>query len=116
MNQLQSQTLKTGQQITEKDLILRKMRVINGQKVEHTIYHIPGNDIMLLYNVKVDGEIVMSIPFISDNEQYAKRAFGVMNGLFTPNKLSKNRLQKHDYVNKNGKIDIYETITKPKVM
>ncbi len=39
-----------------------------------------------------------------------------MNGLFTPNKLSKNRLQKHDYVNRKGKIDIYETITKPKVM
>lgn len=95
--------------IDKKNCVLHKVRTINDMKIEHSIYRIPGHSIQRLYNVKVNGQICIAITFICDNDEYAiKQAYKQMNGLFSPQKLSTQRIKYHRYTYLNGKLDIFD--------
>jgi hypothetical protein len=106
------QVIKTidGIIIKESDRIFHKKHRINGKTIEHSVYNIPGNDVMKLYIIRVGQDIALSLPFLADNNYYVKQAYQQLSGIFSPKKVSHTRLKHHTYSNRRGQITIHAHI------
>lgn len=96
--------------IKVKKCVLKKQHTINDKTITHEVYQIPESDVMYLYVMRNNKQVVMFSPFICDNDKYVNNAYQMMSGLFSPKKLSKTRLNTVRWAYANGQLDILEPL------
>jgi hypothetical protein len=93
-----------------KKRVLYKKHTINDKTITHEIYTIPDSDVMYLYVMRNNIQVVMFSPFICDNIKYAKQAYTQMRAVFSPLALSKVRLSTVRWHYAQGQLDILEPL------